>query len=200
KRVKLDGRVYTHFQRANATTTYVLGEFPWQVRVGDKVQADDFVSPPYLLSSESVPGETTWSRGEYMAGQQIQAAFGLPGKAEKASGIFANQPSPYSGKVKSIWGRFGLMLVLLACTALVVGFLHRNEKAFDHRYSYASTTQESSFVTPVFELKGRKSGVKIQIDTDLNNDWAFFGLALINEVTGEVFDTGKEIRRAESPG
>ncbi|MBI3279287.1 MAG: hypothetical protein HYZ57_05530 [Acidobacteria bacterium] len=35
--------------------------------------------------------------------------------------------------------------------------------------------------------------MKIQIDTDLNNDWAFFGLALINEVTGEVFDTGKEI-------
>src|SRR5262245_46000664 len=32
--VRLDGVSYKHFQSANAETTYVLGEFPWQVRRG----------------------------------------------------------------------------------------------------------------------------------------------------------------------
>ena len=31
------GESYRHFQTAEATTGFVLGEFPWQVRVGDPV-------------------------------------------------------------------------------------------------------------------------------------------------------------------
>jgi hypothetical protein len=33
----------------------------------------------------------------------------------------------------------------------------------------------------------------VTIDTDLSNDWAFFGLALINDDTGVAYDLGKEV-------
>ena len=49
----LEGRTYQHFQRAEAETTFVLGEFPWEVRAGDKVEANDYVAPPFILSAES---------------------------------------------------------------------------------------------------------------------------------------------------
>ena len=44
-----------------------------------------------------------------------------------------------------------------------------------------------------FELTGRTSNVEISIRTDLNNNWAYFNFALINEGTGQDFDFGREV-------
>ena len=48
--VTLHGETFKHFQTATAETYFVLGEFPWQVRVGDRATASDFVAPPRMLS------------------------------------------------------------------------------------------------------------------------------------------------------
>src|SRR5258708_1402198 len=50
--VFVQGRTYRHFDTMTAHTAFVLGEFPWQVRLGDGVPAQDFVDSPYMLSSE----------------------------------------------------------------------------------------------------------------------------------------------------
>src|ERR1019366_2069224 len=39
------GETYRHFQTAKAATSFVLGEFPWQVRVGESSDVSDYVSP-----------------------------------------------------------------------------------------------------------------------------------------------------------
>src|SRR5882762_5745271 len=59
------GEKYKHFQHYEASTVYVLGEFPWQVRRGETAVLDDFISPPRLLSREQTSQEVTWSIGEY---------------------------------------------------------------------------------------------------------------------------------------
>ena len=64
-----DGQRFTRFQRAIATTRVVFGEFPWQVRAGDKVEAIDFVAPPLMLSSEREGDDETWSRRRLHAGR-----------------------------------------------------------------------------------------------------------------------------------
>jgi hypothetical protein len=48
-------------------------------------------------------------------------------------------------------------------------------------------------VTPVFELPGHTSNVELKINTDLDNNWAYFNFALINEQTGEAYDFGREV-------
>ena len=73
------GHTYKHFSGAMAATSFVLGEFPWRVKVGEKVMADDYVDPPLLLSSETTNDEVTWSQGEYIPGTEIWAAFKLEG-------------------------------------------------------------------------------------------------------------------------
>ena len=75
------GETYSHFQTANAATTFVLGEFPWQVRVGESVKVSDYISPPRVISSEDTGKEVTWSMGEYMAGRDIWKAFNLGGES-----------------------------------------------------------------------------------------------------------------------
>lgn len=156
---------FKHFQSAEARTLFVLGEFPWQVRTGERVQVNDYVAPPRMLSAETTPDEVTWSIGEYVEGKQIWQMFSLPGKAPEPRGVYANQPAPYKSTVKH-WLVF---VVLQACLLLFFGIMmatQRNEKVFDQRYTYAASPADSSFVTPVFELKGRVSNVEVEVNTD----------------------------------
>ena len=77
--VTLHGETFKHFQTATAETAFVLGEFPWQVRVGDRAATRDFVAPPRMLSEERTEEETTWSLGTHMTDAQVWQAFSLPG-------------------------------------------------------------------------------------------------------------------------
>lgn len=74
----LDGVTYDHFQTAQAYTWFVIGEFPWQVKVGEIVTAADYVAAPKMLSSETTENEVNWSRGEYIDGKELWAAFQIP--------------------------------------------------------------------------------------------------------------------------
>jgi hypothetical protein len=188
------GTKFRHFQQAEAETTFVMGEFPWRVRVGDKAVCDDYVAPPEMLSSEMSEGEITWSVGQYVEGAAIWQAFGLPGHAPAKSGVFANQPSPHTGKVAAAWKRFAQMLgawVLLLFFFLVIA---QNKEVYRGSFRFSHNTPgEHSLVTPIFELGGRTSNVEVEINTDLSNNWAYFNLALINEQSGQGYDFGREV-------
>ncbi len=188
------GRRFRHFQTATATTTYVIGEFPWQVRAGDKATVRDYIAPPQMLSKESTEAESTWSLGEYMTGAEVWQAFQLPGRPPTAEGIFANQPSPLSGKIGGLWKAAGAALMAWLVLMAVVAILEARDRVFERSYRFTpGSAGEPSFVTDVFELKGRPSAVKVAVQTDLQNNWAYFHFALINADTGEAYDFGREV-------
>jgi hypothetical protein len=192
---KVLGQKYRHFQRSLARTTYVLGEFPWQVRVGDETtECNDFVAPPRMLSSETTGSETTWSLGEYITGRQVWDAFKLPGSPPAPVGVYENQPSPYGGNIKEVWLACALFLAALVAVALFFGIFSRNEQVFSGSYRFAPHAGgEPSFVTDYFELKGRTSNVELSTRTDLSNNWVYLNYALINADTGQAFDFGREV-------
>jgi hypothetical protein len=188
------GVTYKHFQHSSATTTFVLGEFPWRARQGDTATVDDFIAPPRLLSAERMDGEVVWSLGEYWTSEQIWKAFALPGPPDRALGVYENQPSPHQGQAGAMWSMFWWFMVALAAVMLFFIVFSRRQVVYAEQYSYVmATTREPSFVTPVFELKGHPSNVEIQIRTDLDNNWAYFNLALINQDTGRGWDFGREV-------
>ena len=188
------GRVYKHFGGGPATTTFVLGEFPWRVKTGDRVTTQDYVNPPYALSSESTGGEMTWSQGEYIAGSVVWKAFALEGAAPPAKGTYLNQPSPYQGGIGGIWTSFAIMLALLIGLALFFATFSRQETVFRSRYAFASgQTAEPSFVTSDFTLTGRPATLELAVNTNLDNNWTYFNFALVNEDTGQGFDFGREV-------
>jgi hypothetical protein len=190
--VELDGKTFRHFSGAEAATTFVLGEFPWRVKVGETVIADDFVFPPTVLSAETTQDEVTWSRGEYTAGSDIWKAFALPGSAPPAHGVYLNQPSPY--KSGGMWGTLGWLLVMLIGLAILFATFSRNNVVFQHSYRFQTGNgSEPSFVTPVFNLEGRTTSLEVGIHANVINNWAYFNLALINEDTGTAFDFGREV-------
>jgi hypothetical protein len=187
-------QTFTHFQASSAETTYVMGEFPWQVRVGERAFCDDYISPPLMLSSEKTDMEVTWSLGEYTTGDTIWKAFELPGAPPAAKGIYANQPSPHQ-KGAAGWSLF--LLFLAATFVMLIGslILMSRKAVFRQTFSYTAGTQAeaSALVTPVFQLEGRTTNVEVEVLTDLDNQWAYFSMALINEQTGQGYDFGREV-------
>lgn len=192
--MRFESNGFSRFSQADAVTSYVIGEFPWRVRTGDRATVNDYISPPFMLSSEQVENEVTWSLGEYYSGAQIWKAFQLPGKPPPAQGVFANQPSPVGGTVKAAWKTWVLLMAALLAIVFFFSVTAGRREVFRQKYNFTpGTTSEASYVTEPFELTGKPSNVEIKIDTDLRSDWAYFNFALINEGTGQTRDFGREV-------
>jgi hypothetical protein len=189
------GEAYKHFQTCDANTDFVLGEFPWQVRVGEHAAVTDYVHPPRVLSSEKLDKETTWSIGEYMYGREIWDVFKLPGSPPEATGVYENQPSPVAASVKGLWTAFGALTILLL--VLMAGFdiMAKKESVFNQTFTFnrAEAKGEPSFVTDVFELGGRTSNVEVRTYAPVDNHWIYVNYALINQDTEKAWDFGREV-------
>ena len=123
------GVTYRHYQHGVAQTTFVLGEFPWAIQAGEQVEFDDYIAPPRVLSREASAAEVNWSCGDYIDGAAIWQAFQLPGAAPAAEGFASNQPSPYPGKIRAIWGDF--LKLALVSFGLALEELVRTGRAMD---------------------------------------------------------------------
>ena len=75
-----------------AETTYVLGEFYWQVERGQKTSNRDFESAKGLLSMEQSKSEITWSAGDKLASDTVVKAFQLEDKKDV---LQRDDPSPF---------------------------------------------------------------------------------------------------------
>ncbi|MFN4117733.1 DUF4178 domain-containing protein [Acidovorax sp.] len=75
-----------------AETTYVLGEFYWQVTRGQKTSNRDFASAKGLLSLEQTPNEVTWSAGDKLASDTVAKAFNLQDKKDL---LQRDDPGPF---------------------------------------------------------------------------------------------------------
>ncbi len=187
------GTTYKHFQRSQARVVYVAGEFYWRVRVGDQAQCDDYVAPPRMLSAETTPEGFVWSEGLYLTSPQIWKAFGLEGEPLSAASLPAPaQPNPYLASRGSMWKTYGITS-LLGFLLMFWSAINSQDAVKTFSFDYFKYEAERSHVTPPFTLAGRPSNVKLEIDTDFANRWAFFQLTLINVDTNVALDTGQTV-------
>ena len=122
------GETYKHFQTAQAATSFVLGEFPWQVRVGETADVSDYVSPPRVLSSERREKKShgRWANISPAAtsGRLFVCQVILPSQLAYTR----TSHSPLSDDTKTIWMIFAAFATVIL--AMMVGFsaFSRNEK------------------------------------------------------------------------
>ena len=76
------GKRYQQQYAYNAETTYVAGEFYWQVERGQKTFNRDFANGSALLSMERSANELTWSSGSKIDSAAVAAAFKLEAKKD----------------------------------------------------------------------------------------------------------------------
>ena len=185
------GERFRLFQTSQARTDFVLGEFPWEVRAGDRVEVRDFIAPPRLLSAETTDEETTWSLGEYVTGAWVWKAFALPGRPPSPRGVFPNQPSPRARVRRVVWRLCALFLLVLGAMA-AVRFGGEPQRLLTEVRQLAPGRAEP-YVTESFTVGGRTSNLEVRIDTDVHSSWTFFNLALVNLGTGRAVDFAREV-------
>lgn len=98
--VTFDGSLFRHFRTATVTTEFILGEFPWQIRSGDRVTSRDFIAPPRMLSEEVSPNATVWALGHAMSAPVIWHAFSLAGQPPEATSVSPSEPNPHSARAR----------------------------------------------------------------------------------------------------
>ncbi|MBI3392956.1 MAG: DUF4178 domain-containing protein [Nitrospirae bacterium] len=187
------GEKYRHFQTAKASVAYVMGEFPWRVKTGETAVVEDFISPPRVLSCERTENEINWSVGEHVEGEDVWKAFGLEGSPPPRHGVGGVQPSPFGPHARNVV----MLLIGFIGMAFAVQtffmFFSQNRMVYENRFAYNQADREKTRVTDSFDLTGRRSNVRIDIDTDVANNWAHFNMALINEGTGNALNFGREV-------
>ena len=190
----LHGETFKAFQTATAVTEFALGEFPWEVRIGDHVVAQDFVSPPRMLSSERTDDEVTWSLGEYVTGERIWQAFKLSGSPPETRGVYANQPAPTAGRAVGYWKGFGLWAAVLVVALLLRLATAANAPVVSAEHRFTPGTRDTAgFVTEPFVIGGHTSGIDVTTEANVGNSWVVVGMTLINEATGQTIDVGREV-------
>jgi hypothetical protein len=96
--------------------------------------------------------------------------------------------------MRSVWLTFLLLEFLLMGSCVVAVGMMQDKEVFQTAKSFMpGSPGENSYVTPVFELTGRDANVEVDIQTDVDNQWVYFNLALINDGTGQAWDWGREV-------
>jgi endogenous inhibitor of DNA gyrase (YacG/DUF329 family) len=104
------GTSYTLAYSYKAETSYVAGEFYWQVQRGQTTFNEDYTSGKNLLSSEQAGKEITWSVGSKVDHSTVAMAF----KLKDREGDFKREDvSPLSGFSAGNLGVVGWIFILL---------------------------------------------------------------------------------------
>ncbi|MBC7974932.1 MAG: DUF4178 domain-containing protein, partial [Myxococcales bacterium] len=206
--VRYDRVTFEHFQRAQLRVDHVLGELYWRVQVGEKVDSDDHIAPPAMLSREANAQEENWSLSTYLTVAEVERAFGKPLGIPRPIGVAPNQPYPAGipGATALVMAAFfavGLGKCASApdeqklAATFRVPAQERTVPARDVPVSAvlaADTTEPTSAVmfSDKFELAGGRN-IDFALEADVRDNWLFAALDLVNDQTGSVVSFEKAI-------
>jgi len=184
-------RTYKHFQHCQAEVVQVLGEFNWRVSIGETVGVDDYVSPPYLLSSERSETELTWSLSEYLPPAEVEAAFKPQVKLPEPVGIAPNQPRPGPGSGR-YWAAFAAFAVLALILQAIFAVTAASRTVWQGDLNQPEGQQQYTLSSPPIHIEGG-GNLEIRQQVNVDNQWLYTDLTLVNQTTGEVHRLGREI-------
>ena len=185
--LEYEGRDYRIFVRGSAIVKYVMGEFYWRVRVGEKTQVADYVAPPYMLSMEQSLGDVIWSHATYVPRADIMEAFKLE-SLPNPSGVAPNQPGPHEGKLKSTLGMAALFFVGLLAMQIISSGRAANQTVYQRQVQAPAIYKGQLLISDPVTLTGGTSNVMLLAKSPVNNNWVELDATLVNDATQETED------------
>jgi len=186
--VTFEGRDYKRFSEGKSYTRRIGGEFYWRASTDDVSDGVDYVSPPYRLFGERNNDEIIVSHGQYVAPDDIAAAFGIEAASLAGPEIGANQPNPYAAAKAAIVPI--AILALVGATAVQFAGLIMTDRSQINAatYTFTPADKDKAVTGPTFTLSGT-SNIEVDSIAQLNNDWLELDLSLVNTQTEQTFQT-----------
>ena len=136
------GQRYQLKENYRAETTYVAGEFYWQVRRGQTTENRDFGSGKSMLSMEKSANEVTWSVGSQIASDAVAAAFKLEDKKDLLKRADA---SPGSALKRMGCGTIIILVLVVLVLLFLVGRCSSCDPKIENCSSSSSRSSGGSF-------------------------------------------------------
>ena len=217
-----DGVAFQRFQLAELRVDSVLGELYWRVTAGERVRAEDFIAPPAMLSREASAQEENWSLSTYRTTKQLDQAFGVPLGLPAPLGVGPNQPYPAGiGKVSALVLVTFFAVGIGKCASAPaadklrahfaiptqsatprpavdpsLGVVPSSDPAIDPaaggQPAAPSEPAGAVMFSDKFELVGGKN-LELDLRANVNDNWAYAAIDLINDATGGVRSFDKSI-------
>ena len=183
----LRGHIFKHYEGYIGHVDCVAGEFPYHVDLSTTSDIQDYVSPPFGLSRErdltTNNPEVYWSIADYVEPEEVQTAFHIEGKLPNRYNVGAFQPNGYKQK---IWPAMLVFLVSTVALLSFCAFMAGRAKVVCREQFAICRNTEPSVLTDEFKVEDRTQAVRIDIQTNLQNRWLYFDLALVNTETQEA--------------
>lgn len=136
------GTRYQLKESYDATTSYVAGEFYWQVTRGQKTSNRDFASGRHLLSMEQSAHEVTWSVGSQIESDAVAVAFNLQDKKDL---LKRSDAGPTSAATRMGCGTVIVLVLLLVLFLFVISRCSRCNPQTENCASGSARSSGGSF-------------------------------------------------------
>ena len=221
-RARYGGVSFRRFQAATLRVDSVLGEFYWRVEAGERVNSEDYIAPPAMLSCEASATEQNWSLSTYLTLPELDKAFGKKLGMPAPIGVGPNQPYP---------GGVGKVIALVTVAFLAAGIGKcagsSNTSRLSQRFTVPMQSQAGKpafdplaglpklpidptsapaaegdaapaepgntvMFSDKFQLEGGRN-VAFELSANVSNNWVYGAFDLVNDDTGGVVSFVKSI-------
>lgn len=186
---KVRGCTFKHFEGYEGYVKGVFGEFPYKVDIKSRSDIQDYVCPDkgLGLSREcdlvTKNREVYWSISEYVTDDEVRRSFQVTQPKVPISEIGSFEPNSHWG---TMWYTMVIGAVTVAVAFMFCIFMElQNETVYQQEIT-VETNSEPSKLTKEFKIEGHTQAVEVHFDSDLQNRWIYFDLALVNTTTNEA--------------
>ncbi len=181
----VDGEFFEPFYaNTRAQVDYVLGEFYWQVVIGEEAITADFVRPGKMLSYERNPREEEWMLGELLETNEVPDAFGID--PPRGGGLpMPHQPSPHRARAGAMMKVAAVASAFLLFVSCMFGGTSDPQTATIDLAT--NGVEQTATVGPVVLERPRQAVTIMARTPGIDNAWIDLGYMLINQETGEAY-------------
>lgn len=181
------GQRYKHFSTGTARTTYVEGEFPWQVLADDVAQANDYVCPPKLISIEVQQtkhgSDLNFTQMRPIEADEVWSAFDM--KSASLAGLAG--PPPTQGihpaainphGTKFYWIAGALLVVIWIASMIGYSVMRDDERVFKGQLKKGEVLSQAI----EFGKPGKLTNLEFELKAPgMKNSWASAEIMLIDD-------------------
>jgi hypothetical protein len=186
------GVSYEHYASFEAVVAYVLGEFYWRVNTGERVNCNDYIAPPYMLSRESTAKEDNWTLLEYIEPDTLNSVFKPPKKLSASDDVGCIQPNPHTDTHAAVFRRYAYCALLALAVQLLLVMFMPHGKISHKDLSFAPGNSEDKQLAQ-FELTRAARNVAISGRANVNNDWVALDFTLTEQKSGTEYRGQEEV-------
>lgn len=184
--ISYEDEIYRLYVYDGVKVLYVMGEFYWTVKIGEKVMAADYIAPPYMLSMERSGQDIIWSQGVYVEAFEVASAFGVP-TLPIQYGVAPNQPSPLEPRYKSTMVTCAMFLVALVAVQVAGLFMSHSQTLYSNSYMATPGEKGQTVISTSFTAPDDTVNLWVHAYSPVDNNWIELDTSLVDMQTQEDY-------------